>query len=144
MFKKFVAVGLVLLVALLMVGCAKTFKEDDVKDFAHPITENLLIGFNEGNYARFSQDFDEVMLKGIPEEKFGDLLSEIKGKIGDYIEDSKRFVIAVQKKNYITVIYNAGFAQETSQVKITISFEKVGDSYKVAGLYFNSPKLSEK
>jgi hypothetical protein len=139
--KKFLIFLSVLFALLLFAGCAKHFTENEVKGFAQPITENLLTGFNEENYARFSQDFDEAMLKGIQESAFANLLSQIKGKIGNYVGGSIKFSTAYQQDSYIVVIYNATFTEETSDVTITISLEQVNGEYKVAGLYFNSPKL---
>ena len=138
---------IIVLVALLFVisGCAaKSLKEKDVQDFASEITENLLIGFNEENYEKFSKDFNDAMLKGLSKDQFSNLLTKIKGKIGNYIAGSKKFSTVVLKNNNYTVVYYTNFSEETGNVVITISFEKSGDAYKVSGLYFDSPKLRGK
>lgn len=130
-----------LIFLFLFSGCAtKILKESDAATFANTLTENILLGFNKENYAKFSADFTENMLKSISESSFVNLLQQIKGKIGNYKEGSKKFNTAAKNNNYITVIYYAEFTEEES-VKITISFENINGKYKVAGLYFDSPKL---
>lgn len=139
MNKRFILIALIFI--LLLSGCTtKILKESDVEAFSNTLTENVLIGLNEENYTKFSSDFNESMLKGIPEDSFINLLKQIKGKIGEYIEGSKKFNAAAKNGKYITVIYYASFAEEES-VKITISFENINGEYKIAGLYFDSPKL---
>ena len=141
MFKKVLLVALVA-IFLVTVGCTgtKTLTEQDVQSFAPEITENLLIGLNEENYEKFSRDFNDTMLKGISKDKFSDFLSQIKGKIGSYVPNSKKFSAAVLTNQGYTVIYYATFSEDSS-VKITITFQTSEDTYKVAGLYFDSPKL---
>ncbi|NCO27675.1 MAG: hypothetical protein AUJ99_05955 [Caldisericum sp. CG2_30_36_11] len=144
MHKKILSLVAVILIGLILVGCGgKGYTEDDVKSFAHPLTEKVLLGLNNEDYSMFASDFNEDMQTGIPEEQFSSLLSQIKGKVGDYVPDSKKFVSATQKGSYITVVYDAKFTQEDS-VKITISFEQIEGTYKISGLYFNSPKLQGK
>ncbi len=131
----------ILLAPIFSVGFAKKFKESEVEDFAHQLTENALIGINEEDYSKFSKDFNEEMLKAIPENKFVDLITTIKSKIGNYVENSKKFISAMQKDNSIIILYDTKFTLERVFVRIIISFKKIGEIYKISGLYFNSPKL---
>lgn len=144
MLKKTIIIALFALLFVISGCAAKSLKEQDVQGFAPEITENLLIGFNEENYEKFSKDFNDAMLKGIPKDQFSNLLTQIKGKIGNYITGSKKFSTAVLKDNNYTVVYYANFSEETGNVKITIGFQKNGDAYRVSMLYFDSPKLRGK
>jgi hypothetical protein len=141
MHRRILSLVAVILFGLILIGCGgKGYTEDDVKSFAHPLTEKVFLGLNNEDYSMFASDFNEDMQKGIPEEQFSSFLSQTKGKIGKYVPDSKKFVSATQNGSSITVVYNAKFAQEDS-VKITISFEQSAGTYKISGLYLNSPKL---
>lgn len=125
-------------------GC---FKKSDVSvdqqsilSYADPIVDNLLAGFNEGDYAKFSQDFDGRMKSALPEAAFTQMRQSIVSKIGLY---RSRTVSKVQKQGSGTlVIYNAVFEKE-SGVEVKVVFAKHGEKNLVSGLFFNSPKLRE-
>lgn len=54
--------------------------------YSEPIADNLLQGMNAGDYAVFSRDFNDQIMKGIPSESFtGSVLPTISGKLGKYV-----------------------------------------------------------
>ena len=111
-------------------------------DYAAKITENLLQGINNGDYAAFSRDFDASMLKALPAESFPRQFTQgIQGIIGNYQSASIRFFQATGQAQYITVVYYAAFSAEPGAVLIQISFHPIEGQPKVSGLFFNSPKL---
>lgn len=134
-------------VCLLLVlgsGCSKkagvSVDQQSVLSYADPIVDNLLAGFNEGNYAKFSKDFDDRMKTALPEAAFTQMRQSIISKIGRY---KSRAVAKVQKQGPATlVIYNAEFERE-SGVEVKAVFTKIGEKNLVSGLFFNSPKLRE-
>lgn len=106
-----------------------------------PMVENLLIGRNEKNYEKYSKDFSDEMKKAVDEDKFLDSVELIENKIGKYVENSKSFFIATKEKNFIIVVYKAKFTNENSLVTIRIVFEKIKETWKISGEWFDSPKL---
>lgn len=101
---------------------------------------HLLEGFNEGNYTKFSRDFDEQMKNGLPEPVFNQTRQQIVSKVGLY---KSRTVSKVQKQGPGTiVIYDAEFEKE-KEVEVKVVFQKYGEKNLVSGLWFNSPKLRE-
>lgn len=134
-------------VCLLLVlgnGCSKKadilMDKEKVLAYADPIVDNLLAGFNEGNYAKFSKDFDGRMKSALPEAAFTQMRQLVVSKIGLY---KSRTVSKVQKQGPATlVIYNAEFEKE-SGVEVKAVFTKDGEKNLVSGLFFNSPKLRE-
>lgn len=143
MNKKILVLLLVICIGFAFVGCKKVYTEDDVKGFAHPLTEKILLSLNSENYTSFSSDFNSDMQTALPEENFPSFVNQVKGVIGEYVQSSIKFVSAAQNGKYITVLYNAEYTED-SPVQVQISFEKVGSDYKVAGLYFDSAKLRGK
>jgi|WetSurMetagenome_2_1015567.scaffolds.fasta_scaffold311183_1 hypothetical protein len=107
-----------------------------LRTYSDPETENILISINNNDYAGFSKDLDQVMKNTLPQSAFSQLYSQIKSSIGDYI--SKEFAGASANNDVTTVLYQAQYTDEPSGVWITISFNS---DKKVAGLYFNSPKM---
>jgi len=135
----------VALVALALAACTPSVKvealqgsdRDAVLAYSEPMVENLLAGMNAADYAVFSRDFDEAMLKAIPEKAFANLLAGTTGKIGAY---ASRAVDRVEKvgENY-RVIYKAKFAGDEN-VQVLVSFGGA-EPHKIAGLFFTSDKM---
>ena len=141
---KVLLVSVLLVTLILTFGCASKVNVEEVRSYADPMTENLLVAMNESNYANFSKDLDSRMKKAIPESSFPNLISQINGKIGKYVTGSKVFQKALKEKQYIKVVYTAQFTEEPKGVIVTVVFVKVNGEMKVAGLWFNSPKLRKK
>ena len=130
-------------VAFLLSGCAASLNHSDVASFADPMTENLLIAMNANNYSAFSKDLDSAMKNAVPKDKFPALISQIEGKIGKYVPNSKQFVKAYKTGKFTNVVYKAKFTNESS-VTVRVVFDKEGGVFKVSGLWFDSPKLRKK
>ncbi|MEW6771455.1 MAG: DUF3887 domain-containing protein [Bacillota bacterium] len=129
---------------LVLGGCSRkadvSVDQQSVLPYADPIADNLLEGFNEGNYTKFSRDFDEQMKNGLPEPVFNQMRQQIVSKVGLY---KSRTVSKVLKQGPATiVIYDAEFEKEKG-VEVKVVFQKYEEKNLVSGLWFNSPKLRE-
>jgi len=110
---------------------------DAVLAYVEPVTDNLLAGFNAGDYTTLARDFNAQMRSAFTEALFNSNRALTLSKIGKYVA---RQVAGVEKRdNYIIVIYKARFENEDN-VTVRVVFE-AGGSHQVAGLWFNSPKL---
>lgn len=115
--------------------------------YSEPATDNLLAGMNEADYARFSRDFDEAMLKSISEKAFQDILVSIGGKLGAY--QSRQVSLVENTGSYIRVTYKGRFANEDGvTVRVVFGSKPAGGAgepiHLVSGLWFDSPKLRQK
>ncbi len=109
-----------------------------VRAMADPETENVLVSLNNDDYTGFARDFDAVAKNAIPELVFNNIYKLGKSTVGDY-RLSKTFESASSQNGIVTVRYLAQYSSEPAGVWVTIAF----DSHdKIAGLLFNSPKLS--
>lgn len=143
--KTLVLVVGVVLAALVLAACAPSVKvealqgadREAVLAYSEPMVENLLAGMNAADYAVFSRDFDEAMLKAIPEKAFANLLAGTTGKVSAYVS---RVVDRVEKvgENY-RVIYKAKFTGDEN-VQMLVSFDGA-EPHKIAGLFFTSDKM---
>ena len=112
---------------------------DAVLAYAEPMTDNLLAGFNAGDYPAFSRDFSDKMREALNESAFATTRAGIVGKIGKYVS---RGVSRVEKRGgFIAVVYSARFEQEDG-VTVRVVFEQAGD-HRVSGLWFDSPRLRQ-
>jgi ketosteroid isomerase-like protein len=110
-------------------------------EYAGLITEGILMGMNESDYAKFSEHFDSDMKTAIPESTV--ILPEVRGKIGDYVPGSKEFWKATTSDIYTTVFYKTRFTEETADVVVRVVFRELEEGVYVSGLWFDSPKLRQ-
>jgi hypothetical protein len=138
-----------LLVALLLAavsasGCMsqETVVSDDVKAemlaYADPIADNVMQGFNEGNYTMYSRDFSPEMRQALDEAAFEQNREHVTSRIGLY--ESRSDPIVTETGEHIAVNYRAKFEQEDG-VALRFVFRKGDPSHRLHGLWFNSPKL---
>jgi hypothetical protein len=136
---------LALLAAFSLGGCSKTRSltgndQAAVLAYSEPTADNLFKGFNAGDYATFSRDFNNQMLQGIPAATFtNNLVPTITGKLGKYI--SRQVDSVTEIGNDMLVIYTAKFEQDDA-VNIRLALEKAGPHH-VSGFWFNSSKLNQ-
>jgi len=112
--------------------------EQKILAYAEPIVDNLLLGLNEGNYQKFSRDFDGQMKSTLNSNVFMQTRQRIVERIGNYV--SKRFLKFEEKGEFIGVIYTAEFEKEKG-VTVRVVFRKGDERHQVTGLWFNSPRL---
>lgn len=115
-------------------------QRDLVLQYADPITDSLLEGFNGKDYAMYSRDFNEQMKNALTEGVFLETRELIVSKIGLYVSRVPHTVL--RQGPYRIVVYNGVFEQEES-VEIRVVFLDHNGTQKVSGLWFNSPKLRE-
>lgn len=134
----------VIAAAALFAGCMEKNQVDaeQVREYADPITENILLAMNEDDYTKYSDNFDQTMRNAIPSAVFNETNAMIKSKIGDYV--SKEFRKAEGKDQYTIVYYNARFVDEPGDVTVRIVFQEINGEMKVSGLWLDSPKLRGK
>jgi len=140
--KKVLLLAICLLLVLVLGGCSKkvsvSVSQQNVLVYADPIADNLLTGFNEKNYSKFSRDFSEQMKNGLSKPVFNQTRQQIVSKLGLY---KTRTVSKIYKQGPSTiVIYNAEFEKEKG-VEVKVVFQKYEEKNLVSGLWFNSPKL---
>lgn len=135
---------LVVLAAVLACGCmsreAVVSGEEaaEVLVYADPIAENVMQGFNEGNYTVYSRDFSPEMKQALDEAAFEQNREEVTSRIGLY--ESRSDPVVTETGDYIAVTYRAAFEGEDG-VALRFVFRKGDASHQLHGLWFNSPKL---
>jgi len=108
--------------------------KDAVLVFSEAKTDNLIKGLNDGDYAVFSRDFDEVMLKSMPQGAFEYLKQDRDAKLGRYISRQVEDVVQGYDGFY-TVIYDAVFEKDRDVI-MRVVFQGE-DPHQISGLWFN-------
>lgn len=112
---------------------------EEVRSVADPLTENMLLMLNDGNYDQYTRDFNKELKAAVPKAKFKEMDSAIKEKYGEYI--SKEFLNIELREKYIMVVYKGNFSQEKEPVLIRSVFvQEAGKTY-IAGFWLSPLKL---
>ena len=115
---------LVILVGVSACGCMsqETVVSDEEKarvlEYADPIADNVLLGFDEGKYTVY-REF-------------------VTSRLGFYV--SRDNPVVTERGEYITVTYRANFEREDG-VSLRLVFRKGDESHQLSGLWFDSPML---
>ena len=139
--------GLIILTALLLMaalsGCGQSKSADAINppDYADAMAEQMLQSFNSGDYATYSEDFNETMRQTTPESVFLETRTFVQNRIGAY--KSKELSDVQVDSVDSTVVYKAKFSEEKEDVKVTIVFQANADNVSVSGFWLESPKLWE-
>lgn len=132
--------------ALILSACTSTppaqpitgTARDAVIAYADPQTDNLLQGYNSGDYAVFARDFADVMKQAETETVFTQTRTQLMSKLGAYV--SREISDVSRQDRFIVVLYSAKFEQADG-VTVRVVFEPDG-THPISGLWFNSPKLN--
>jgi len=136
MRKTFVSI-LALMVLLVALPAGAAFVGTDnaqVKAVAEPILDNLLAGFNQGNYAQYSKNFDATLREAIPEKKFQQVRGSILKKLGAF--KSKKYLGFLNQQAYTVVLWKGAFAGTKNDVLIKLVLSKRQNKVVVTGLWF--------
>jgi major membrane immunogen (membrane-anchored lipoprotein) len=110
-------------------------EKDAVLAYSEAKTENMMAGMKAGDYAAFSQDFDQPMLDAMPQEAFVKLKQDYDGKLGAYVSRKVNRVMQSQSGKFVAVIYDAVFEKDDA-VSMRVVF-RADDPHQISGLWFN-------
>jgi Protein of unknown function (DUF3887) len=116
----------------------KSIDVSQLRAYADTETGNALVSLQNNDYNGFTEDFNQTMKNAMSQSAFTKLYNLISSTAGDY--RSKEFEIVTTANNIFTIQYYARYSQEPAGVWVSISFDS---NRKIAGLYFNSPKLAQ-
>lgn len=108
--------------------------DQEVQAVAEPILDNLLAGFNEGDYQKYSRDFDATLKEAVPEAKFKAVRQDIFNKIGKY--QAKTYLGALRQAPHSVALWRGKFSGTDNDVLIRLVLSKRQDRTYVVGLWF--------
>jgi hypothetical protein len=116
------------------VGAQVGTSDQQVKAVAEPILNSLMKGFNQGDYAQFSKNFDKNLRETINEKKFEQVRGDLLKRLGKY--KSKKYLGFLNQEDYTIVLYKGAFADTKNDMLIKLVLKKSKDKVSVAGLWF--------
>jgi hypothetical protein len=138
--KKASCIFVVITLLGMLIGCsAQKVDTEKVRAYSDAAAQRILEALQEGDYEKFSEDFDDKMKSAMNKEAFANMQNLTKQKIGDY--ESSEFIKAESVKGYIRTFYKAKYTSEPKDVVVTIVFTESNGGELVSGLFMNSPNL---
>ena len=117
-------------------ACGNTPKEltgaekDAVLAWSEPLSDNLLNGFQSGDYAAFSANMSDKMKQALTEDNFKSTRASLATALGQYQGRTVKGVLEQQGVG-ITVVYTGQFEKDP-EATITVSFES-GEPHTIIG-----------
>lgn len=108
--------------------------DQEVQEVADPILDNMMAGFNAGDYKKYSKDFDPMLKESLPEKKFKQVRSDILKKIGKY--QSRKYMGFLNQNKFTLALWKGRFSKTTSDVLINLVTSKRQNKVVVVGLRF--------
>jgi len=108
--------------------------DQEVQAVAEPILDNLLAGFNAGDYAQYSRDFDTTLKEALSPQKFQETRKAILLKLGKY--KSKSFLGFLQQGRMTVALWKGRFDKTGDDVLIKLVLSKRPEKTVVVGLWF--------
>ena len=131
-------IGAALFLVFLMTGAAMGDfigqGDKEVQAVADPILDNLLAGFNEDNYKKYSKDFNETLKEVITEKKFAEVRGSILTKLGKY--QSHTYLGFLNQGRMTAILYKGKFVATQDDVLIKLVLSKRQGGVVVTGLWF--------
>ncbi|WP_196604296.1 DUF3887 domain-containing protein [Pectinatus haikarae] len=104
----------------------------DVKTFSDGVTEELLIGINDGQYPAAAKFFDAKMEDALNKKRFTAEAKKTKKMFGQYI--SKEYMRSESKESYKIIDYKAKFTKDDNVTVRTVLTED-GSGFLIAGFW---------
>ena len=138
---KKLTIFLVVVLCSFLMGCstdAQTISLDgptkeSILAYSEAKTDSLMTSLNNNDYAVFSQDFDDAMLKAMSQDAFDKLKQHTDDKLGAYI--SRQVKNVIQSGDFYRVNYEVVFEKDAA-VKMGVVF-RIAEPHQVSGLWFD-------
>ena len=107
---------------------------DEVKNVAEPILDNVMNGFTNDDYFQYSKDFDATLKETITSARFKEIRGDILKWIGSYLY---REYLGFINREAITIVFWKGVFDKTEDeilIKMVVS-ERNGKNF-ITGLWY--------
>lgn len=134
---------LLLILSASLLGCGGQTLSDTELVKVNTVTDNMLLGISEKDYATFSRDFSDEMKAAMNEEAFTAFAESLDSNLGALQSKTVALSSKINQtdRTIIVVNYEAIYEKDPTPVKINMQFiDKDGESVLI-GMSFDSPVL---
>lgn len=142
--KKFaLLLTLLFVLSASLLGCGGQSLSDAELEKANAVTDNVLAGISEKDYAIFSRDFSDEMKAAMNEESFTAFAESLDENLGRLQSKSVTLTSKINQMDQTILVANYEATYEKDPVPVNINMqliEKDGESILI-GMSFESPAL---
>ena len=136
MKSKFTTLFVLLVVAVLASACGSSAPQGEAvsaltKEEATAVIENAMLGFKDGDYAVWSQDWSETMKGGVNESAFLAFREQVTSQVGQFVSIESVEIQPGMEKGFVRWVALCNF--EKGQVKVTFGF--LNDGRQIEGVF---------
>lgn len=106
----------------------------EVQAAVEPLLDNLLAGYNHGDYRIYTRDFDDTLKEAIPEGKFRQTRESLLKKLGTW--QSRQYLGYLNQNHYTVILWKGRFSGTADDVLIRLVASRRGERVVVTGLWF--------
>lgn len=133
---------IMLAAAMILSACSAGSPTDaagnDIATYANPLADTLISGILTRDYTTFSTDFDDAMLKGIPESGFQDILNLLDTRVGACTTHELYQTGVAQEMPYAVYKLQCENSKKGVFIRLVITPD---EPHKVTGLWFDGAEL---
>jgi len=104
--------------------------DEEILKIGEPLWDNMVAGYNEENYEKFSRDFSSSMLKVVNEDYFRKNVFQASQKEGK-ISTKKTFIGCVRRISGVTILWKGSFTNVGGEVLAQILLNEENVEVKV-------------
>ena len=106
-----------------------------VQALADPLADNILTSLVKDDFALYTKNFDDVMLKVSTQSSFDSMVSGLNKQLGAYQsrQPGKTYLIEQSGQKYYLIIYPLEWEKGSLALQLSLQYEA---PHKIAGLYF--------
>ena len=126
-----------------LLGCGGPSLSDAELEKANAVTDNVLLGISEKDYATFSHDFSDEMKAAMNEEAFTSFTEILDTNLGAFKSKTVTLTSKITQtdRTILVVNYEATYEKDPTPVKIKMQLIEKDGQAVLMGMSFDSPAM---
>jgi len=108
--------------------------DEEVEGVADPLLDNVLSGFSDEDYSKYSKDFDETLKSTITPRHFKEIREQVLGSVGKYLY--REYLGFLNREAITIVLWKGVFDKTQDEVLIKMVVSEQNGRYLITGLWY--------
>lgn len=109
------------------------YTDEQVRQIAEPVLDNILNGFVGNDYNQYSKDFNDTFKNTVSLDKFPQIRQDILDRIGNYLY--REYLGFINRQSVTIVFWKAMFGKTQNEVLIKLVISDDDGKYLVTGFW---------
>lgn len=108
--------------------------DEEVEIIADALLDNVMIGFGDEDYVKYSKDFDQTLKETITSEHFKEIRKDVIERIGNYLY--REYLGFLNREAVTIVLWKGVFDKTQDEVLIKMVVSERDGRYLITGLWY--------